>query len=391
MTKKNTTTPVTACALPLQPSSLTSGKVVAVSLSSSPRSYDIIVGDNILAEAGTLIHIKLGCRRAVIITDQNVASLYQQRLEAVLAASGHTLLPTIVVPPGESSKCFETLQHVLDQLFERNVDRQTLVIALGGGVIGDLAGLAASLALRGLDIVQVPTTLLAQVDSSVGGKTGIDTSYGKNTVGTFYQPRLVLTDVTTLDSLSEREMKAGYAEIVKYGLIFDAGFFQWCEAHGAQLLRGDREAQIYAVSKSCEHKARIVAIDEHETQERALLNFGHTFGHALEAATGYSTRLLHGEAVAIGMAMSFRLSAGLGLCPQEDASKVQQHFQEVELPAGPPPFNYDISQLMTYMGQDKKARNGKLTLILARGIGQAFISRDVNPSPIKTLWQSVIT
>jgi 3-dehydroquinate synthase len=379
-----------ACALPLQPASLASGKIVAVPIPSSPRSYDIIVGDNILAETGTLVHLKLGLRRCVIVTDQNVSVLYQQRLEAVLAASGHTVLPSIVVPAGESSKSFESLQHVLNQLFERNVDRQTLVIALGGGMVGDLAGLAASMAMRGIDIVQVPTTLLAQVDSSVGGKTAINTAYGKNTVGTFYQPKLVLADVTTLDSLPEREMKAGYAEVVKYGLTFDAGFFQWCEAHGDKLLHGDREAQIFAVSKSCEHKSRIVIIDERETGERALLNFGHTFGHALETATGYSNRLLHGEAVAIGMAMAFRLSAGLGLCPQDDVSRVQAHYREVGLPTNPSPFTYDIDQLMTLMGQDKKTKKGKLTLVLARGIGQAFISRDVNPSPVRTLWQGVV-
>lgn len=387
---KKTTAPITACALPLEPTSLTSGRIVPVPLSSSPRSYDILVGDNILAEAGALIHHKLGCRRCVILTDSNVAGLYAQRMEAVLAASGHTVLPTVTVPAGEASKSFDGLKNVLDQLFERNVDRQTLAIALGGGVIGDLAGLAASLAMRGLDIVHVPTTLLAQVDSSVGGKTGIDTPFGKNTVGTFYQPRLVLADVTTLDSLPEREMKAGYAEIVKYGLIFDAGFFQWCEAHGGQLLHGDREAQIYAVSKSCEHKARIVAIDERESGERALLNFGHTFGHALETVTGYSNRLLHGEAVAIGMGLAFRLSAGLGICPPDDAAKVQEHFRAVGLPVDPPPFSYDVDELMKLMGQDKKTRNGKLTLILARGIGQAFISRDVNPSPVKALWQGVV-
>lgn len=389
MEKENA--PLAACALPVEPTSLAKGKIVQVSLPSVSRSYEIIVGDSILAEAGALIHLRLGRRRCVIVTDSNVGEIYLKRLEAVLSASSHTLLPSIVVPAGEGSKSFEGLQELLRQLFERGVDRQTLIIALGGGMVGDLAGLAASLVMRGTELVQIPTSLLAQVDSAVGGKTGINSGYGKNTIGTFYQPRLVLSDVTALDSLPEREMKSGYAEVVKYGLICDATFFQWCQIHGAQLLRGDREAQVYAVSKSCEHKSRIVAIDEREAGERALLNLGHTFGHALETVTGYGNRLLHGEAIAIGMALAFRLSAGLGICPQKDAAMVQEHLQEFGLPVTPPPFAYDIGRLMELMGQDKKTRNGKLTLVLARGIGQAFISRDVNPSPVRTLWQGAIS
>lgn len=369
---------------------LTSGKIVQIYLPAAKRSYDIVVGDNILAEAGTLIQLRLGPRRCIIITDRNVAKLYQQRLEAVLASSGHTVLPSIVVEAGENSKDFNILQHVLNQLFERGIDRYTLIIALGGGVIGDLAGFAASMVLRGVDVVQIPTTLLAQVDSSVGGKTGINSSYGKNTIGAFYQPRLVLADVSTLDSLPEREMKAGYAEVVKYGLIFDAEFFRWCQAHGGELLNGNRKSQIYAVSKSCEHKVRIVATDEREAGERALLNLGHTFGHALEAVTGYGKVLFHGEAVAIGMAMTFRLSADLGLCPAEDASAVQTHFKEVGLPTKPPSFAYDIERLMALMAQDKKTEHGQLTLIMARGIGQAFINKKVNASPIRALWQNVL-
>lgn len=387
---KKKSVPLSACALPVAPASLSGGKIVTVQLPPNLRSYEIIVGDNILAEAGALIHLRLGRRRCVIITDHNVSPFYQQRLEAVLAASGHTLLPAIVVPAGDSTKNFDMLQDVLNQLFERSADRHTLAIVLGGGVVGDLAGFAASLFMRGIDFVQIPTTLLAQVDSSVGGKTGINTAHGKNTVGSFYQPRLVLADVTTLDSLPEREMKAGYVELVKHGLILDAGFFQWCQAHGSKLLRGDREAQIYAISKSCEHKARVVMVDERETHERALLNLGHTFAHALETITGYSSRLLHGEAVAVGISMAFRLSAGLGLCPQKDADMVQEHFRQVGIPVNPPPFTYDIDRLMELMGKDKKSRSGKLTLILARGIGQAFISNDVNPSPVRTLWESVV-
>ncbi len=367
----------------------TSGRIVRVDLPASSRGYDIIVGDNILAEAGTLIQFRLGHRRCVIITDRNVAALYQQRLEAVLISSGHELLPSIVVEPGENSKDFKTLQSVLDKLFERNIDRKTLIVALGGGVVGDLAGFAASITLRGIDVVQIPTTLLAQVDSSVGGKTGINSAYGKNTVGSFYQPRLVLADVSTLDSLPEREMKAGYAEVVKYGLIFEAGFFQWCQAHGGELLHGNRISQIYAVSHSCECKARIVATDERESGDRALLNLGHTFGHALESFTGYGKLLLHGEAVAIGIIMAFRLSADLGLCPREDATAIQAHFRELGLPVAPPPFSYDADRLMALMAQDKKAEHGQLTLIMARGIGQAFKSAKVNPSPIRELWKGV--
>jgi 3-dehydroquinate synthase len=387
---KKSTAPLAARAVPVVPDSLSGGKIVTVDLPPASRSYDIVVGDNILAEAGSLIRAKLGQRQCVIVTDQNVASLYAPRLEALLTAAGHTLLPSIIVPPGEGSKNSDTLHELLNQLFERKVDRQTLIIALGGGVVGDLAGFAASLYMRGIDLVQIPTTLLAQVDSSVGGKTGINSAYGKNTVGTFYQPRLVLADVTTLDSLPEREMKSGYAEVVKYGLIFDAGFFGWCQAHGSRLLRGDREAQIYAISKSCEHKSRVVMVDERETHERALLNLGHTFGHALESVTGFGPRLLHGEAVAIGMSMAFRLSSAIGLCPQNDADSINEHFKEVGLPVNPPPFTYDVDQLMTLMGQDKKSRHGKLTIVLARGIGQAFLSNDVNPSPVKALWKSVV-
>lgn len=382
--------PMAACALPLPSMDLSEGQTVVVNFTVAPRFYDIVVGDNLLAKAGTLIHVKLGVRRCVIVTDENVAPLYLQRLEAVLAASGHELLPSIVVRAGEGSKSFEGLTYVLDNLFQRGVDRHTLVIALGGGMVGDLAGFAASLVMRGIDIVQIPTTLLAQVDSSVGGKTGINTAHGKNTVGTFHQPKLVLADVTTLDSLPEREMKSGYAEIVKYGLIFDAGFFQWCETYGSQLLRGDRQAQIFAVSKSCEHKARIVAIDEREAGERALLNLGHTFGHALEASTGYGNRLLHGEAVAIGIAMAFRLSSNLGLCPVSDYQRIQAHFQKIGLPLTPPPYTYDIERLLDYMEQDKKTQFGKLTLILARGIGQSFISRDINSDSVRTLWKELL-
>jgi len=390
LSTQSTNHTLSACSLPASPANIASGKIVKVDLPASDRGYDIVVGESILSEAGSMIHLRLGLRRCVVVTDSNVADIYLKRLEAILAASGLSLLPSIIVPAGEASKGMDSLQTMLNQLFERGADRQTVVIALGGGMIGDLAGLAASLFMRGLDLVQIPTSLLAQVDSSVGGKTGVNSSYGKNTIGTFYQPRLVLSDASTLDSLPVRQMRAGYAEVLKYGIICDAGFFEWCRKHGETLLRGDREAQIYAVSKSCEHKARIVAMDERETGDRALLNFGHTFAHAFETATGYGNRLLHGEAVAIGMLLAMRLSAGLGICPPDDAALVEGHLRETGLPVSPPAFDYDIDMLMELMGHDKKTKNGKFTFVLARGIGHAFVSREINPSPVRSLLQGII-
>lgn len=375
--------------LPDSPSAFTASKIVTVDVAGNTetRSYDIVIGDNILSQAGSLIASKLGKRRLLVVTDSNVAPLYQPRLEAVLGASGHTLLPTIVVPAGEGSKDFANLQTLLNQMLQHGIDRQSVVIALGGGVVGDLAGLAASLVMRGVACVQIPTTLLAQVDSSVGGKTGIDTAHGKNTVGTFTQPKLVLADVALLDSLPLRELNAGYAEVVKYGLIRDKNFFDWCTSHAAQLLDGNRASQIHAVTASCEHKAHIVAADEREAGERALLNLGHTFGHALETVTGYGHLLLHGEAVAIGMAMAFKLSASLGLCSHDEAYAVRDHLAKTGLPVSPPAFPYyNLDELVSLMKQDKKAEAGKITLILARGIGKAFISRDVKESDVRDIW-----
>ncbi|MDE2029227.1 MAG: 3-dehydroquinate synthase [Alphaproteobacteria bacterium] len=366
------------------------GKIIRVEVSEPSEPYDIVIGANILAEAGTLIRMRLGQRRCLIVTDSHIDPLYRARCEARLAAAGHKVLAALVIPAGEASKDFDHLQKLLDQMLAAGLDRKTLVIALGGGVVGDLAGLAASLAMRGLDYVQIPTTLLAQVDSSVGGKTGIDTPHGKNTVGAFYQPRLVLTDVALLDSLSERELRAGYAEIVKYGLIGDAAFFRWCQAHGAKLFAGDHEAQVHAVSVSCEAKAKVVMADEREAGARALLNLGHTFAHALEAATGYGSMLVHGEAVAIGMIMAFHLSAKLGLCPQKDCDEIRAHLDAVGLPTAPPRFAYDIDRLMRLMAQDKKAEAGSIMLILARGIGQAFVSRDVEDKDIRATWEAFL-
>ncbi len=361
---------------------------VSIDLSQANRTppYDIVIGDNLFANAGELIGQRLSARRCLIVTDTNIAPLYLKRLEAVLDASGHTLLPSVTLPAGESSKDYVNLHVLLNRILAAGIDRSSLIIALGGGVVGDLAGLAASLAMRGIDIVQMPTTLLAQVDSSVGGKTGINTDAGKNTVGTFYQPRLVIIDVSALDSLPLREMRAGYAEIVKYGLIKDAAFFNWCRAHAGKLLNGDRAAQIHAIAASCNYKAQVVMADEREAGERALLNLGHTFGHAMESATGFSNALMHGEAVAIGMVMAFRLSAQLGLCSHTESYDVRDHIASVGLPVKPPALACGVDQLMALMAQDKKAVAGKLTLVLARGIGKAFVAKDVRETEVRAVW-----
>jgi 3-dehydroquinate synthase len=344
----------------------------------------------LLVEAGTLIRERLGVRRCVIVTDSNVGPLYLARLEAVLASAGHTVLVSLSLPAGEGSKDFDHLRQCLEAMLAAGLDRQTLVVALGGGVVGDLAGLAASLAMRGVSVVQIPTSLLAQVDSSVGGKTAIDTPFGKNTVGSFFQPALVLADVAVLDSLPARELRAGYAEVVKYGLIGDEAFFRWCQTHGGKLLNGDHEAQMHAVAASCAAKAAIVAADERESGARALLNFGHTFGHALETALGYGHALIHGEAVAIGMVMATRLSHSLGLCTIGDVTETREHLRELGLPVAPPRHDYDLERLMALMAQDKKAEAGRLTLILTRGIGRAFVSRDVDPDAVRAVWKEFL-
>jgi 3-dehydroquinate synthase len=283
------------------------------------RSYDILIGRGLLANAGRHLKPVLRQPRAVVLTDRTVAELHLPSLTRALAATGIDCHP-IVLPPGEQTKSFEQLEEVIDQLLAARIERGSTLVALGGGVIGDLAGFAASIVLRGIDFVQIPTTLLAQVDSSVGGKTGIDTRWGKNLVGSFHQPRLVLADIDALATLPRRQMLAGYAEVVKYGLINDAGFFAWLEDHGMGLIDGNEAARQQAVKISCAAKARIVGEDEREAGARALLNLGHTFAHALEAECGYSDELLHGEAVAIGLVMAFDLSARLGLCSPDDAA-----------------------------------------------------------------------
>ena len=352
---------------------------LAVSLSDS--AYDVVVGDNLLARAGALLAPVIPQKRAVVVTDTTVAALHLPTLLAGLAQTG-IAVQQVVVPPGEASKSMATYTQVVDGLLEAGVERRTTVIALGGGVVGDLAGFAAATTLRGLPFVQAPTTLLAQVDSSVGGKTGINTPQGKNLVGAFHQPRLVLADTGTLGTLAGRELRAGYAEVVKAGLIGDAAFFDWCEANGAALTAGDRDVQAEAILRACAFKAAVVGDDEREERPadgRALLNLGHTFGHALEAEVGYGGGLLHGEAVAVGLGLAFRLSAQLGLCAPGDAARVADHLNAVGLPSEPGMLNrrFSATRLIAHMRRDKKMRDGTLHFVLARGIGQAFTSADV--------------
>jgi shikimate kinase/3-dehydroquinate synthase len=296
----------------------------------------------------------------------------------------------IVVAPGEASKSLATYQEVVDQLLEARVERRTAVIALGGGVVGDLAGFAAATTLRGLPFIQIPTTLLSQVDSSVGGKTGVNTPRGKNLVGAFYQPRMVLADTGTLGTLPPRELRAGYAEIVKAGLIGDAAFFAWCERFGSAVVGGDREAQAEAIKRACAFKAAVVGDDEREEKPndgRALLNLGHTFGHALEAEYGYDGGLLHGEGVAIGLGLAFKLSARLGHCSAADAERVIAHVSAVGLPSDLSMLNrrFSAATLVGHMRRDKKMRDGALHFVLTRGVGQAFTSADVPPDAVVDL------
>ncbi len=360
------------------------------------RSYDIAIGPSLIDRAGDLSRPLLAAPRVTIVSDETVAPLYGARLAASFEKAG-IKATTVTVPAGESSKEFSSFARLMNELLDHRPDRKTTLVALGGGVVGDLTGFAASVLLRGVDFIQVPTTLLAQVDSSVGGKTGINTRHGKNLVGSFYQPRLVLADTTVLDSLPRRELLAGYAEVAKYGLIDDPAFWDWCEANGSAVLGGDAAARTYAIEQSCLSKARIVAADERETTDlRALLNLGHTFGHALEAETGFGSELLHGEAVGAGMAMAFDLSARLGLCPAADAQRVRRHLGAVGLPVrlrtigGDNSRRWDAVRLVEHMRGDKKAEGGKLTFVLARGIGKAFVTREVDETGLRGLLDDAI-
>lgn len=343
------------------------------------RSYDIVIGSDLVARAGDWMLPALPTRRVVIVTDETVADLHLTVLQAALDRAGlrHDCL---AIRPGEGSKSIAGLDRLLDGLLALGIDRGVTIVALGGGVVGDLAGFAAAITLRGLGFIQVPTTMLAQVDSSVGGKTGINSPHGKNLIGAFHQPLLVLCDIGLLETLPRRELRAGYAEIVKYGAIDQPGFFDWLEGSGPALIEGDRAVRIRAVKASCMAKAAIVAADERETGRRALLNLGHTFGHALETETGYGDRLLHGEAVALGMVLAFDLSVRLGLCPPEDAERLRRHLRAVGLPTrlGEIEGGWDTAALLRHMAKDKKVRDGRLTFVLTRGIGRAFVSSDVD-------------
>ncbi|HVI28619.1 3-dehydroquinate synthase [Hansschlegelia sp.] len=343
------------------------------------RSYDILIGPALLDRTGDSV-AALGAQTVAVVTDQNVAALHLPRVVESLRAAG-LRVETVAVPAGETSKSFGTLGLVVDSLLAARIERGDLVLALGGGVVGDLAGFAAAILRRGVRCVQAPTSLLAQVDSSVGGKTGINSPRGKNLIGAFHQPSLVLADTSALDTLPPREFRAGYAELVKYGLIDDPAFFGWLEASHEEIFSGG-PARTRAIATSCRAKAAVVARDEHEHGDRALLNLGHTFGHALEAEVAYDgRRLIHGEGVAIGMAMAFRFSAELGLAPAEDAARVERHLAAVGLPTHPRAIPGGVGgpeALFAHMLQDKKVERGRLTFILARGIGRSFVARDVD-------------
>lgn len=353
------------------------------------RSYDIVIGSGLIGNAGAYLEPVLKSRkRVVVISDETVASIYLAPLAAALNQCG-LIHQSITVPPGESSKSWEVLTSVIDRLTQLKVDRRTVILALGGGVVGDLAGFIAAITLRGLDFIQMPTSLLAQVDSSVGGKTGINVAAGKNLVGAFHQPLAVLADIDSLQSLAPRELRSGYAEIVKHAAIADAPFFDWLgRGGGAAVLAGDQSAQMRAVRHSCETKSAIVAEDELESGRRALLNFGHTFGHALEAETGYGDRLRHGEGVAVGMVLAAALSTKLGLCPASAGQRLAAHLSQVGLPSSlgdidGAPFAPD--RLIEHMMVDKKNRDGALTFVVLHGLGRADIQHGVDIGIVREL------
>ena len=372
---------------------------ITVNVGLGDRAYDIDIGRGLIDTLGARIAaLRPGCKVA-IVTDETVARHHLAAAEAALKSAG-IVSTSVAVPAGESSKSFRMLERVTDALLAARIERGDMVIALGGGVVGDLGGFAASLVRRGVDYVQVPTTLLAQVDSSVGGKTAINSSHGKNLIGAFYQPVLVIADTALLDTLPEREFRAGYAETVKYGLLGDLHFFEWLEANWREVFaggpaRGNLAApREFAVLKSVQAKAAIVARDERETGDRMLLNLGHTFGHAFEAAAGFSSRLLHGEAVGLGMALAFEFSARRGLISQADAQRVIAHLAAVGLPThvsdipGPWP---GVDAMMELISQDKKVKRGQLTFILVRGIGEAFIERNVNPDEVRAFLEEKLS
>ena len=366
---------------------------VTVNVALGERAYDIVIGRDVLQSLGPRIAALRPGARTAIVTDRNVAKHWLEKTEVSLSQSG-IAATRIIVEVGEGSKTYAGLERVSEALISAKVERNDLVIALGGGVVGDLAGFAAAILRRGVDLVQVPTSLLAQVDSSVGGKTGINSPQGKNLLGAFHQPVMVIADTAVLDTLPPRQFRAGYAEVAKYGVLGDEGFFSWLEANHADVFAGGR-AREHAIATSCRAKAAIVARDERETGDRALLNLGHTFGHALEAATGFSDRLFHGEGVAVGMVLAAELSAELGMIGQSEADRVRRHLAEVGLPT----HVQDIAgfaqeglgeadALMALMAQDKKVRRGRLTFILLKAVGRAVVAPDVEPSLVRDFLQT---
>lgn len=363
---------------------------VAVDLGA--RSYKVRIGPGLIARAGAEIAPLLRRMRVAVVTDETVAGWHLPALTTALEARG-IAVAALALPPGEATKNWANLARCTEWLLEQRVERKDVVLALGGGVIGDLVGFSAAILRRGVRFVQVPTTLLAQVDSSVGGKTGINTAQGKNLVGAFHQPSLVLADIDVLTSLPDRDFLSGYGEVVKYGLLGDADFFGWLEREGPAIRAGDPAARLRAVTRSVEMKAGIVARDETEEGERALLNLGHTFCHALEKATGYSSRLLHGEGVAIGCALAFEVSSRLGLCSQEDPSRVRAHLAAMGMKVDIRDIPGEIpgsETLIALMGQDKKVVDGKLRFILARGIGQAFVAEDVPGETVRAVLEDAV-
>ncbi len=361
---------------------------ITVEVALGERAYDIVIGRDVLGTLGRRIAALRPGARAAILTDRTVAQYWLAPTERSLAEAGIASSP-IVVGEGEASKTYPVFEQVCEALIAAKIERNDLVVALGGGVIGDLAGFAASVVRRGVDFVQVPTSLLAQVDSSVGGKTGINSPQGKNLIGAFHQPVLVVADTAVLDTLSPRQFRAGYAEVAKYGLLGDAGFFAWLESSAGEIFAGG-SAREHAIATSCRAKAAIVARDERETGERALLNLGHTFGHALEAATGFCDRLFHGEGVAIGMVLAAELSVALGLIPSDAALRIAHHLGEVGLPTRMQDIAgfmqeglADADRLMALMAQDKKVKRGRLTFIVLEAIGRAAIRSDIDPAMVR--------
>ncbi len=356
------------------------------------RAYDIRIGAGLIGKAGAEIAPLLARARVAVVSDENVAALHLDSLKAGLNAAGIEMV-SLILPAGESTKAWPQFERTVEWLLAQKIERRDVVVAFGGGVIGDLVGFAASVLRRGVRFVQIPTSLLAQVDSSVGGKTGINAPQGKNLIGAFHQPALVLADTAVLGTLTQRDFLAGYGEVIKYGMLGDLGFFEWLEINGPALAAGDMALRAEAVRRSCQAKADIVARDETEQGDRALLNLGHTFCHALEAATDYSDRLLHGEGVAIGCALAFEVSSRLGLCSQEDPSRVRAHLRAMGTKVDLSDIEGDLPDadtLIDLMGQDKKVMDGQINYIMARGIGQAFVTSDVDANVVKTVLKEAL-